>query len=137
MVDAAGAPALPNAHGRSLLPLLKAGAHTPENWRKDFLYEYFWERDFPQTPTVLGVRTDQYSFMQYHGIWDIDELYDIQKDFDQMNNLLANVRTTTESGRNFQRMKDSELKRQVSGFQTRMQEILSETNGRPEPVWRR
>jgi hypothetical protein len=34
-------------------------------------------------------------------------------------------------------MKDSELKRQVSGFQTRMQEILSETNGRPEPVWRR
>lgn len=137
MLDAAGAPPLANAHGRSLVPLLEAGSRTPEDWRKDFVYEYFWERDFPQTPTVLGLRTDRYSFMQYHGIWDIDELYDIQSDFDQMNNLLANVRTTTEAGRNFQRIKDPELKQRIGGFQSRINEILAATKGRPEPSWRR
>jgi N-acetylglucosamine-6-sulfatase len=137
MLDAAGAPPLPNAHGRSLVPLLAAGSRTPEDWRKDFVYEYFWERDFPQTPTVVGLRTNQYAFMQYHGIWDIDELYDIQSDFDEMNNLLANVRMTTESGRNFQRIKDPELKQRIGGFQSRIHEILAATNGRPEPSWKR
>jgi N-acetylglucosamine-6-sulfatase len=135
LLDAANAPPLPGAQGRSLLPLARAGSRTPEDWRKDFLYEYFWERDFPQTPSVLGLRTDQYSFMQYHGVWDIDELYDIRKDPEQMNNLLADVRTTTEAGRNFFRIKDPERKELVGGFLKRMSAIMAETGGRMEPSW--
>jgi N-acetylglucosamine-6-sulfatase len=96
MLEAAGAPLPPAVHGRSLLPLLRGDE---KNWRTEFVYEYFWERDYPQTPSVIGLRTDEFSFMQYHGVWDLDELYDIRKDPDQMNNLLANVRTTTEGGR--------------------------------------
>ena len=131
MLEAAGAPALPGVHGRSLLPLLKGS----QEWRTEFVYEYFWERDFPQTPTVVGLRTDQYSFMQYHGLFDIDELYDVRQDPDQMNNLLANVRTTTEAGRLFQRIRNPEQKALVADLQTRMARILQQTGGRREPTW--
>jgi hypothetical protein len=27
------------------------------NWRSELLYEYFWERNYPQTPTILFSRT--------------------------------------------------------------------------------
>src|SRR5262249_55897126 len=136
LLDAAGVapprgPNGPSMHGRSLLPLLQDKARN--GWRSEFVYEYYWERDFPQTPTVTGLRTDRYSFMQYHGIWDIDELYDLQRDPDQMNNLMANVRTTTQSGRLFQRIADPELKSLVGDLQSRMYKILSETGGRREP----
>jgi N-acetylglucosamine-6-sulfatase len=132
MLDAAGVPAPPGIHGRSLIPL----ARGTSDWRTEFLYEYFWERDYPQTPTVLGLRTDQYSLMQYHGIWDLDELYDIQRDPGQMNNLLANVRITTEEGRLFQHIKDPELKKLVGDLQNRTWTILEQTGGRREPTWR-
>lgn len=132
LLEAAGAPIPATVHGRSLLPLLGGAGE----WRTEFLYEYFWERDFPQTPTVLGLRTDRHSFMQYHGVWDLDELYDIRKDPGQMNNLLANVRTTTQAGRLFNRIKDPELRQLVSGLHTRLWKILAETGGRREPTWR-
>jgi N-acetylglucosamine-6-sulfatase len=132
MLEAAGVPVPPGLHGRSLLPLIRGTGE----WRSEFLYEYFWERDFPQTPTVLGLRTDQYSYMQYHGIWDLDELYDIQKDPDQMNNLLGDVRITTQAGRLFNRIKDPELKKLVADLQGRMRKILAATGGRPEPTWK-
>lgn len=132
MLEAAGAAIPSQVHGRSLLPLLQGKA---QNWRTEFLYEYFWERDFPQTPTVLGLRTDQYSYMQYHGVWDIDELYDNAKDPDQMSNLLADYRTTTQAGRLFQRITDPEKKKLVGDFQRRMKAILDATGGRLEPRW--
>jgi N-acetylglucosamine-6-sulfatase len=133
MLDAAGIPAPKQVHGRSLLPLLQGKAQG--NWRTEFLYEYFWERDFPQTPTVLGLRTDQYSYMHYHGIWDIDELYDVQKDPDQMVNLLADYRTTAQAGRLFQRITDPDKRKLVGDFQKRMKAILDATGGRLEPRW--
>ncbi|HYI93521.1 MAG TPA: sulfatase [Bryobacteraceae bacterium] len=133
LLEAAGAPIPSTVHGRSFLPLLTG---KPVNWRTEFIYEYFWERDYPQTPTVIGLRTDQYSFMQYHGIWDLDELYDVRKDPQQRTNLLADVRTTTESGRLFGRIKDPEKKKLVADLQKRTKAILDATGGLPEPTWR-
>jgi len=57
-------------------------------WRDAVFYEYYWEAAFPQTPTTFGVRTDRYKFIHYHGIWDIDELYDLQNDPDERDNLI-------------------------------------------------
>ena len=34
------------------------------------------------------MRTDRYKFIHYHGIWDTDELYDVQNDPDEMRNLI-------------------------------------------------
>ena len=52
------------------------------------MYEYYWERPFPHTPTVFGLRTEQYKYMTYYGIWDTDELYDIKNDPKEMFNLI-------------------------------------------------
>ena len=57
-------------------------------WKDTMYYEYFWERPFPQTPTVHAVRTSKYKYIRYHGIWDINELYDIENDPNEMNNLI-------------------------------------------------
>ncbi|MHB9030577.1 MAG: sulfatase family protein [Candidatus Latescibacterota bacterium] len=132
ILEAAGVKVPASMQGRSFIGLI-AGKDTP--WRNEFLYEYFWERAYPQTPTVLGLRTDRYSFMRHHGVWDLYELYDIQKDPDQMHNLLGQVRLTTESGDALNLNKDPELRRLVNDLQERMFGILKETGARVEPAW--
>ncbi|MFA8436871.1 MAG: sulfatase [Marinifilaceae bacterium] len=71
--------------GHSFTPLLKGNEI---NWRDRIFYEYYWEYDFPMTPTVFGIRTDKYKYIRYHGIWDRNELYDIENDPDEMYNLI-------------------------------------------------
>jgi N-acetylglucosamine-6-sulfatase len=85
VLEAAGARAPDYMDGRSFLPLLK-GKNV--DWRNAVFYEYYWEAAFPQTPTTYGVRTDRYKFIHYHGVWDIDELYDLKVDPDEMHNLI-------------------------------------------------
>ncbi len=69
-----------------------------QNWQDTVFYEYFWERAFPQTPTVHAIRTDRYKFIRYNGIWDINELYDLQNDPDEMRNLIRDTSYTKLSG---------------------------------------
>jgi N-acetylglucosamine-6-sulfatase len=86
MLAAAGLAAPGGMAGANLLPLAKGGA-VP--WRKELVYEYYWERNFPQTPTVHALREDRYKYMHFHGIWDLDELYDLAADPHENDNLLA------------------------------------------------
>ena len=74
-------------HGRSMLPL--AMRQPVEDWREALFYEYFWEWTFPHTPTTFALREDRYKLIQYHGVWDTDELYDLQADPYEKNNLIA------------------------------------------------
>ena len=69
------------------LPLLK-GQDVP--WRDKVFYEYYWEQAFPQTPTTFAVRTDKFKYIFYNGIWDINELFDLETDPFEMNNLIRN-----------------------------------------------
>ncbi len=85
LLAAAGITVPGTIQGASLLPVVQG---QDENWRDAMLYEYFWERSFPQTPTVFGVRTEQYKYMDYHGIFDLNELYDLKKDPKEMHNLI-------------------------------------------------
>jgi len=80
----------PQFAGASLLPLAKGEKVT--DWRDSLLYEYYWEFNFPHTPTTLAIRSDNFKLIQYHGIWDTDELYDIKNDPREMNNLIADPR---------------------------------------------
>jgi N-acetylglucosamine-6-sulfatase len=85
ILAAAGIAAPPHLDGRSFLPLAQ-GRAIP--WREHFLYVYYWEKNFPQTPTTFALRGDRYKYITYYGLWDADELYDLQKDPQETKNLL-------------------------------------------------
>jgi N-acetylglucosamine-6-sulfatase len=72
--------------GYSFTNLLKGNAN---GWQRDkVFYEYYWEAAFPQTPTMFAVRSDRYKYIYYNGVWDINELFDLQNDPFEMNNLI-------------------------------------------------
>jgi len=89
ILDAAGLPVPEGVQGASFLPLAR-GESIP--WRDAILYEYFWERPFVQTPTVLGARTERYKYCWYHGTFDLNELYDLKEDPHEMRNLIDDPR---------------------------------------------
>lgn len=72
--------------GQSFLPLAQGKASIP--WREYFLYCYYWEQNYPQTPTHFSLRGDKFKYTTYYGVWDTDELFDIQRDPEEQNNLI-------------------------------------------------
>ena len=73
--------------GVSFIPVLDGS--NPEGARKEVFYEYYWENNFPMTPTMFGMRTNKYKYIRYQGIWDRNELYDLENDPDEMFNLIG------------------------------------------------
>jgi N-acetylglucosamine-6-sulfatase len=76
----------PEIEGRSFLPLLR-GKNI--DWRQDFLYEYYWEWNFPATPTVFALRNDRYKYIFYHGVWDRNGFFDLETDPHERHNLIT------------------------------------------------
>jgi N-acetylglucosamine-6-sulfatase len=86
--------------------------------REALLYEYFWERNYPYTPTIHAIRTKQHKYIRYHGIWDIDELYDITADPHEADNLVFS----------------DEYNSLLVDLRTQLFQILSETDGLNMPL---
>jgi N-acetylglucosamine-6-sulfatase len=116
ILGAAGLQPPSGLDGRNFLPLLEG---KQASWRDELLYEYYWERDYPQTPTVHALRGDRYKFIRYHGIWDIDELYDLQEDPLESRNLIFEEKHVA-------------LAREM---RARLFKILEETGGLNMPLW--
>jgi N-acetylglucosamine-6-sulfatase len=87
IMEAMGLQTPPHMDGQSFLPLAQGRTIA---WRDYFLYAYYWEQNYPQTPTHFSLRGDQYKYTTYYGIWDSDELFDIQSDPMEQNNLIHN-----------------------------------------------
>jgi len=90
ILDICGQPPLPNIHGMSWKPLLQGDAG---GWRKSWYYEYNYEKQFPYTPNVRGVRTDAWKYVHYpHGDGTPDrhkaELYNLKTDPGENHNLI-------------------------------------------------
>jgi N-acetylglucosamine-6-sulfatase len=81
---------LPNIHGTSWKRLLEGDA---AGWRKSWYYQYNYEKQFPYTPNVRGVRTDEWKYVHYpHGDGGPDrhqaELYNLKFDPGENHNLI-------------------------------------------------
>ena len=85
LLEVAGIPAPKTMNGRSFWALAK-GEGIPD-WRKYLLYEYYWERNYPQTPTTHAVIGETFKYIRYHGVWDLDELYNTKADSKERTNL--------------------------------------------------
>ena len=85
IMEAMGLQKPPHMDGESFLPLAQG---EDVSWREYFLYAYYWEKNFPQSPTVFSLRSDQYKYISYYGLWDTDEFFDIQADPGEQNNLV-------------------------------------------------
>lgn len=91
LLELCGAEALPNIHGESWVKLVEEGDKT---WRTGWFYEYNYEKQFPYTPNVRGVRTDKWKYIHYpHGDGGEDrhmaELYDLENDPGETKNLIS------------------------------------------------
>ena len=136
ILEAAGVPIPDTMQGKSFFGMLDG---TEIEWRDAWLYEYFWERSFPQTPTVLGVRGDRYKFMQYHGIWDKYELYDLENDPHETHNLLGEFIQDDEAGtldHLIHRNATGETKEVFEMMRGKLFKLLDDTGCAREPNWR-
>jgi N-acetylglucosamine-6-sulfatase len=87
ILELAGVTPTDRLHGRSLVPLLK-GLSVP--WRTSVLIEYFTDRVFPRARHMgyKAVRTERFKYIQYADLEGMDELYDLDADPYELNNLL-------------------------------------------------
>ncbi len=85
LLEVAGLKPPAHMHGRSFLPLAM-GKSIP--WREYTLYEYYWEQNYPQTPTMHALVGDQWKYIRYQGLWDLNEFYNLEDDPGEQRNLI-------------------------------------------------
>jgi N-acetylglucosamine-6-sulfatase len=120
ILDLCGGPPLQDIHGRSWR---KLASGSDEQWRKSWHYAYDYEKQFPYTPNVRGVRTDRWKFIRYpHGDGGPDrhlaELYDLQNDPEETKNLIA----------------DPAQKARIAELSAELQRLLAATGALPDKM---
>jgi N-acetylglucosamine-6-sulfatase len=117
LLELAGVDVPASIDGQSFAGLLKDPA-SKYPWRQSLLYEYYWEPQFPQTPSMFCLRDNRFKLIQYHGIWDTDELYDTVNDPHETRNLI----------------REPEHNQRVSQMRQQLHQRLKETDGLAIPL---
>jgi N-acetylglucosamine-6-sulfatase len=92
LLELCGLPPLTRSHGRSWVTIARGGSDP--GWRTSFLYHYNYEKQFPYTPNIRGVRTERWKYVRYpagdggpdrHGA----ELFDLAADPEENRNRIG------------------------------------------------
>ncbi len=118
IIDICGAKPLTKADGRSWKPLLEGKT---DGWRTSWFYRYDYEKEFPYTPNVRGVRTAKWKYIRYpHGDGKPDrhlaELYDLEADPLEVHNLIA----------------DPKYAEQVKTMQVELERVMKDAGALPD-----
>ena len=84
-LELAGVEVPDDMHGESLVPLFRG--EQPKDWRRSLYYHFY---EYPAEHMVkrhYGVRTDRYKLIHFYNDIDEWELYDLQQDPQELNNL--------------------------------------------------
>ena len=91
-----------------------------DGWREEILYEYYWEQNYPQTPTMHALVGDKWKYVRYHGLWDVNELYDLENDPHEQRNLIL----------------DPAQQERIAEMNERLFDVLEATGGENLPLLR-
>ncbi|WP_299130796.1 sulfatase, partial [uncultured Winogradskyella sp.] len=85
IADLAGVKAPSTWQGKSLMPIVKKETNTIA--RDTILIEHIW--DFSEIPPSEGIRTKKWKYFRYVNDKSIEELYDLEKDPQEIKNLVG------------------------------------------------
>ena len=121
ILDICGLPPLKKSHGRSWKKL--ASGQADPGWRRSALYHYNYEVQFPYTPNVRAVRTDDWKYVRYpHGDGGPDrhkaDLFHLATDPDETTNLVD----------------DPKCASKVAELKAELERLLVETDAVPDKM---
>ncbi len=88
ILDFSGVKSDLKTHGISLVPYVNNGSSKYK--RKELMIEHLW--DFQPIPPSEGIRTEQWKYFRYRTIKATEELYDLENDPQELNNLASNTK---------------------------------------------
>ena len=88
ILDFSGVKSDLKTHGISLVPYVYNGSSKDK--RKELMIEHLW--DFQPIPSSEGIRTEQWKYFRYRTIKATEELYDLENDPQELNNLASNTK---------------------------------------------
>jgi len=87
LLEAAGVPVPGSMQGQSLLPVLRGQAGS-----REVVYYHYYEHGEHAVSPHFGIRTARYKLIRFYGAVESWELYDLEKDPGEMNNLYGKRR---------------------------------------------